>query len=385
MSNRKIAAWRDAGLIDSATAQRLVAYEAEHARPLALWAVFGLGALAIGLGIISVVAANWEEIPGQLRLAVHLALLIGLSATLALREGELARISPWVSEALLFVIAVLGLTFFGHLGQVYQTSSPLWKPLATWLILFGPMLLIFGRSWPAAALLIGASIYCAWDFAAADSGALFEREERPGWLLAAIATTLPGLFAPFAAWMRDRSGRHDFWRQLELVAITYAVGGATLSCIVASFGGFDSDYDPLGSAGQLVRAVAALGFGLLLVLAKPGLSGRVSGLVMAGSGLTIALALGVNDIDLLAAGLFMALWVGIAAAALAIDARGAFQLAVAVVALRLIILSFELASDLLLSGFGLILSGLMILAVAWGAVRVSQVYAPGRETQEQTP
>ncbi|AWW73437.1 hypothetical protein CD351_03225 [Erythrobacter sp. KY5] len=385
MSNRKIAAWRNAGLIDSATAQALIDYEAEHTRPLALWAVFGLGALAIGLGIISVVAANWEQIPGQLRLAVHLALLIGLNATLALRGDDLARISPWVNEALLFVIAVLGLTFFGHLGQVYQTSSPLWKPLAAWLILFGPALLIYGRSWPAAALLIGGSIFCAWDFAAADSGAMFEPERRTHWLIAAAVTALPGLFAPFAAWKRERSARTDFWRQLELTALAYAVGGATLSCIVASFGAFEGDDDLIGSAGQLVRAAAALGFGLLLLIAKPGLSGRVSGLVMAGSGITIALALGVNNVDLLAAALFMALWIGIAAAALAIDARGAFQLAVALVALRLIILSFELASDLLLSGFGLILSGLMILAVAWGAVRVSQAYAPGREKQEQTP
>jgi len=50
MSARKIAAWHEAGLIDAITRDRLLAYEAEHARPLALWAVFGIGALAIGAG-----------------------------------------------------------------------------------------------------------------------------------------------------------------------------------------------------------------------------------------------------------------------------------------------------------------------------------------------
>ena len=64
MSARKIAAWHEAGLIDAITRDRLLAYEAEHARPLALWAVFGIGALAIGLGLVSVIAANWEDIPG---------------------------------------------------------------------------------------------------------------------------------------------------------------------------------------------------------------------------------------------------------------------------------------------------------------------------------
>jgi len=56
-----------------------------------------------------------------------------------------------------------------------------------------------------------------------------------------------------------------------------------------------------------------------------------------------------------------------------------FQLAVAAIALRLIVLSFELASDLLLSGFGLIVSGLLILGIAWAAFRVSQTYAPAQE------
>jgi hypothetical protein len=56
-----------------------------------------------------------------------------------------------------------------------------------------------------------------------------------------------------------------------------------------------------------------------------------------------------------------------------------FQLAVGVIALRLIILSFELAGDLLTNGLGLILAGLMILGVAWGAVRVSKRFAPDAE------
>jgi len=77
--------------------------------------------------------------------------------------------------------------------------------------------------------------------------------------------------------------------------------------------------------------------------------------------------------------LFMALWVGIAAAALTAHWRGVFQLAVAVIALRLIILSFELASDLLLSGAGLIMAGLLILGIAWAAVRVSRNFAPKNE------
>jgi uncharacterized membrane protein len=51
-------------LTDADTRDRLVAHEAAHARPFALWAVFGIGALAIGLGLVSVVAANWGRYSG---------------------------------------------------------------------------------------------------------------------------------------------------------------------------------------------------------------------------------------------------------------------------------------------------------------------------------
>ncbi len=377
MSARKIAAWHDAGLIDGATRDRLIAHEAAHARPLALWGVFGIGALAIALGLVSVVAANWEDIPGQLRLAVHLALIVAALAALFWREARLAADWPWAVDALVFVIAALGLTFFGHLGQVYQTSSPLWQPLAIWLALFAPLLLLMGRGSAAALAVQGGAVWCAWEYATAatDYGAMRD----PGmarllWL--ALVLAAPVLFAPLAAFWRSRSARPDFWRRLEQLALTYAVAAASLATIVASIGEF--------GGGGLLKDLASMALsGAVLVLAglgvaagRPGVSGRMSGAVLAGAGLVLPLAYGLNDLTVPAAALFMALWAGIAAAALLAGWRREFQQAVAAIALRLIILSFELASDLLLSGFGLIIAGMLILGVAWAAVKVSRRFAP---------
>ena len=58
------------------------------------------------------------------------------------------------------------------------------------------------------------------------------------------------------------------------------------------------------------------------------------------------------------------------------EGQGDFQAAVALIAIRLIVLSFELAGDLLTTGAGLIAAGLLILAVAYGALRIAQRYAP---------
>jgi hypothetical protein len=377
MSARKIAQWHDAGLIDAATRDRLLAHEAAHARPLALWAVWGIGALAIGLGLVSVVAANWEDIPGLVRLAVHLALIAGLLGLVFMREDRLAAASPWAVEALVFITAALGLTFFGHLGQVYQTSSPLWQPLAVWLALFAPLLLLMGRSWPTALALIGGAVWCAWDYGGAQFG--FGQQSGPGTALLlwiAFVTALPVLFAPAAAAARARSTRPDFWRRLEQLALAYGVGGASLACVIASAGGFGDDWMTSGIASMALRGSVGVLAGLGTALARPGMSGRMAGAIIAGAGLAVPLAYGADDLMLPAAVLFMMLWTGIAAAALAAHWRGVFQLAVGVIALRLIALSFELAGDLLTSGFGLIASGLMILGVAWVAVRVSKAFAP---------
>jgi uncharacterized membrane protein len=376
MSARKIAQWHEAGLIDAATRDRLLAYETAHARPLALWAVFGIGALAIGLGLVSVIAANWEEIPGQLRLGVHLALIGGALAGLFLREQRLAETSPWAVEALVFVTAALGLTFFGHLGQVYQTSSPLWQPLGAWLVLFAPLLLLKGRSWPGALAVLGGCAWCAWDYATGLTG-YGKPPVGLDWLLwLAAVTTAPVLFAPLAAWLRGRSDRPDFWRRLEQLALAYAVAGASFATALAAGGAFGErgltqEWASMGFSGAIALAA---GFGV--VLARPGVSGRMAGAIIAGAGLVLPLAYAADNVTLPPAILFFALWAGIAAAALAAHWRGVFQLAVGVIAVRLIILSFELAGDLLMSGFGLILSGVMILGVAWAAVRVSKRFAP---------
>ena len=66
--------WQAAGLIDGEAAARIVAWEATHRRPVFLWAVSGMGILALSLGIMAIVGANWEDIPAWLKLALDLAL-----------------------------------------------------------------------------------------------------------------------------------------------------------------------------------------------------------------------------------------------------------------------------------------------------------------------
>jgi uncharacterized membrane protein len=374
MSSRKIDAWLAAGLIDQPARDRILAYEEQHSRPLALWAVIGIGVLAIGLGIVSVVAANWDDVPGMVRLAVHLALIAALAGFIALRGERMERDQPWGLEAALFVFGVLGLSFFGHTGQVYQTDSPLWKPLAAWLVLFAPLLLLRGQSWIVALWLMAAVIGTAWEYASSQMQWSPMGQRDAPWLWLSLVTALPVLIAPLAAWMRARSPRDAFWTRMEQLAIAYALVGASLVCVIASAG--EVERGMLGIGPQLLRASLALVAAGLVGMVHRSTSGTAAAAILAACGVGALLASLFNDFDVLAGLLLMALWVAVAGAALYAGWRGMFQLAVAVVALRLIILSFELASDLLTSGFGLIVAGLLILGVAWLAVKVSRTFAP---------
>ncbi|MGB7405057.1 MAG: DUF2157 domain-containing protein, partial [Pacificimonas sp.] len=100
----KLAAWEQAGLIDGATAARIAAHEAVAGKPKLRSAIIGLGALAMALGILLIIAANWDAIPDALKLGVHLILtaLAGAVVWWAARQPD-----PKYIEGALVIFAAL--------------------------------------------------------------------------------------------------------------------------------------------------------------------------------------------------------------------------------------------------------------------------------------
>lgn len=377
MADRKLQSWVDAGLIDSATAARIEAFETKNARPWVLWAVIGLGALAIGLGLISIIAANWDDIPGGLRLTLHFAMLIGLAGAICLRAGTTSAGADYFHDAMLFIFAVLTLTFFGHLGQVYQTTSPLWQPLLGWMVIITPLLLLFGRIWPSAALWMAGLMGTTWAHASEygfgdffGSGGTGPANPTLYWGL--IAT--PPIFAAMlAVWMRPRSLRREYWRLIEQLCDTVILGGITIAIALRAA--------DVGNAGQqlgsaIIHSGAVMALAGVVYAYRKSLSGRMTAAILVAAAICHVFATMVAGSTMGPAIAFMAMWTAIAYAAMTAGWRAIFQIAVAMLALRLIILSFELAYDLLYNGIGLVLVGIITLAVAWIAVRVSRNYAP---------
>ncbi len=393
MSERQLKAWSQAGLIDAETAERIRIWEAKNAKPLGLWALIGLGALAIGLGLVSVVAANWEEIRGTVRLGIHAALMAGLGGFICWQRTQSSARNSYFDDAAIFVLAALGLTFFGHIGQVYQTSSPLWQPFLAWMLLFSPLLLGYGRGWIVAAMWIAGLCYTAslhWDwyqntyYPNIRSFPVVEvtGANRPApvvewpYIYMGIISSVPAFALLIGTVMRTRSARPDFWRKLEQLGLTITVISASSVQIAFVFG---QDYSKERIKAAAVQALCLAAVAVAVLISRQTRSGKATAGIIVGAALITVSGAVLGSRDLAVGLLFMAFWAIIAAAALYASWRIVFQVSIAVLAIRLIILSFELASDLLGSGLGLILAGVATLGIAWIAVRVSKRYAPQQE------
>ena len=139
----RLEAWVEAGLIDLPTADRIRAHEAARERPVARWAIAGLGLFAVVLGIILLISANWDRIPHGVKLGGHMALLLGAAAA---HWHWKSRHRLWPAEGALFLFAGLVLAGIALQSQVYQLAGPAWHALLLWLAIAGPALLLSGET-----------------------------------------------------------------------------------------------------------------------------------------------------------------------------------------------------------------------------------------------
>ena len=137
---RKLARWREAGLIDEATSARIQAFEDCERKPIVLYALGVLGASAVALGLISIIAANWDVIPGRVKLGADLLLGVALAAADLRRRA--ARQQLVASEVLITLFYGFTLASIALVGQVYQLDAPAYQGLLVWSAATLPLVLL---------------------------------------------------------------------------------------------------------------------------------------------------------------------------------------------------------------------------------------------------
>ncbi|MGV3591446.1 MAG: DUF2157 domain-containing protein, partial [Gammaproteobacteria bacterium] len=136
----KLKRWEKQGLISAEQHVAILDYEHRHGFGWQAGLAF-LGVFAIVIGVLAVVAANWQAVPAWMKLGVHLLLNAGLAVGV-LRAWR----NPVIAQLCLLAWYGLTLTFIGLMGQVFHLAGSTADALLLWTLLTSAAVVAFATS-----------------------------------------------------------------------------------------------------------------------------------------------------------------------------------------------------------------------------------------------
>ncbi len=365
---KRVEQWVEAGIIDSASAARIMAHEESRRGLTFVTAMLGIGGLAIFLGIAAIVGVNWDRIPGLVKILVHALINSGIAFALyhVIRQSK----TGVLVDLLAGVLAGLTFTFIALVGQIYQAQEPTWKALALWLVLITPFLLSVARSQTLMRLWVIA-LLATYGFFVGD------QIEKLDGLVRSLMIVMPPLVmiaVGQTTWLRSRFD--VAMTQLSVIGHIVMVAHVSLAQIVWRTTDQWILY-PLPDNNILweafiISVVFALGIvGLRRAKLLIEMPQEIDILIVLSPIIGFLPMLGAHgDWPVIGAGIVMAYWgycgwVGIKA-----GYRRALDVAVGFIALRLVIVYVEVFGSLLQTGVGLIVSGFLLIGLVLGLRRI---------------
>jgi uncharacterized membrane protein len=374
----RVELWEKNGVIDRPTSERIIEFErSKNSRPWVVFGIAGIGITALISGIISIVAANWAEISTPVKIAAYFALQLGAGALFLKHE----RSEGLWREVSLAVFALIFWAGIGLFSQVYNLKGETWQAILLWAALALPATL-YAQSRMLCSLwciaLLCAVGFWASDYRVSSWSTSFAR--------GCIAATAPVLLSSLAIFGHYHGLIRD---QLRRAAIQWGIGSIMLIGVPLANTWWDSPSyryiarEPLGqNVWFILIPWGAVAWAILVSLSRPSLSAalRSSSAAMflaAATYLTIPALCDVSYLfpkplnQVLGAVGFLVVW-GLAATAAALASmKRLFDFASFVIALRFVIIYFEVFGSLTTTGIGLIISGGVIITIAiyWNKLR----------------
>lgn len=332
-------------------AARIRGFETTEHRPTLLYAIAGLGGLAIAVGLVSIVAANWDDIPGRMKIAIDLVLVAGLGGGVWWLES---RGPDWARETAIGVLFGLVLASIALVGQVYQLGGRAHEAMATWTVLTAVLMTRARSSFAAVMWIFGIqATWIVWAVWIADDW------DAPQLALASIYV------APLVCLALGRLT--SIQRVRPALASTLESIGWSELVLCGTFGGFvfytDTRNEHFDAAYPMiaVSTVLTIAIGAALLRGVPQRVLLVACLLLS----HVPILVSPGDLDLLAAASFIGLWLLVAWAAYDTREARLVSLATAFAGLRIVAIYFEVFGTLLDTGLALVSGGVLTLGLVW--------------------
>lgn len=375
---KKLQVWEQQGLITGDQYEAILAFEQGKQQNNNWWlySLFMLGSAIIGLGIISLIAANWAQIPDGLKLSVNFSLLAMLAIAIFWYQR---RDQQLVTDSLITAFIILCLASIGLIAQIYHINGRWYHAILLWSVISLPIVL-FARHlmvhflWVS--LFINAAIWSSVDLAGGNLRSTL-RELPAVLLLAPLLSATLYLLARRVAILHKTSSSFFFWFQISaliaLIAIDLMRSGADTQV-------FDWHwYLPAWLTAALLIALILLRHAykslnkslliaaiLLLVLYyEPSIlfTGQTRYTFSALDSVARASIWSADDIRAPVLTILILFLYAIHAGNSGYHRT--FNLITFLIGLRFVVLYFQAMGGLAATGVGLILSGLMIIGIAW--------------------
>jgi uncharacterized membrane protein len=381
--NKKLKKWQENALINLEQSQAILIYEAQQ-QAKNHWFLYGfiiLGAVVTGIGIISIIAANWANLSATMKIGADFALLALLAMGIFYFQTQRKK-SIW-TEVLLLSFQLLCLASIGLISQIYHSGGTWYHALLLWSIITLPItlyskkyfahffwvtLFLLGFVWSLVAFyaqLLGLNaqgsdferkltlvllITPLFSIALAYIAEQFQYQQlantlRVWFIISALSSLVYAdilYWSPFISWQELQAG----FISEALFTPIYMITGLLVGLLL-----FKSDYRALSKIVLLTMVV------LLLVLYHPQL------LVSATAEYERSLLAPVLIITILT---LYAIHLGIS------EQQGLFNAITFLIGLRFLLIYFEVIGSLAATGVGLIISGLIIIGVSYTWYRARQ-------------
>ncbi len=345
--SHKTADWVKNGLISEPQAQGIIAFEKNRKSIFSLFSVIlFLGFFSVVIGIIAVVSSNWFLISNEMKIAGLFVFLIGAALVLAhVREKH-----PVGFEGGLFFYMLLLFAAIGLVGQVYHLKSDTYKAFLFWSALAFPLLFLTrkvfqGFIWE---IIFIAAFSCSpwgkefWEFFFETFSSLL--------MLSFFAMVL------FFVLLRFKTA------PVFIVPLRTMAAFFTLFCLM--FGEYDYSffvYDTV--SGPILFLMIAAGFAAYVWKYAPfGRSEKQAVLGITGLYVLFYLCPAFKSVNYF---FQLIILIGFVFTAYRFGSEKMARLLAVVTAFRMLIAFFSLFGTLLYTGVGLIVSGLVILGIAY--------------------